>query len=82
MTKLFGEHLLEERKKQGLTVQMIADACGTSRSYITLIENGMRLPGKKNLPKIAGALHLQTVVVLNWYLEDIRQKIQKDLKIL
>lgn len=76
MHKLFGEQLREERKKQGLTIQMVAEACGTSRSYITLIENGRRLPGKKILPKIAGALHIETVVVLNWYLEDLREKLQ------
>lgn len=75
--KLFGEHLREERKKQGLTVQAIAEACGTSRSYMSLIESGKRMPGKKILPKIAVALKLETVVVLNWYLEDIRQKVEK-----
>lgn len=78
--KLFGEQLRQERKKQGLTVAMIAKACGTSRSYITLIENGRRLPGKKILPKLADVLQIKTVVVLNWYLEDIRQKIQKGLE--
>ncbi len=79
MHKLFGEQLREERKKQRFTVQVVAEACGTSRSYITLIENGKRLPGKKLLPKIAAALNIKTTVVLNWYLEDISQKIQKDL---
>lgn len=80
MQKLFGEQLRLERKKQGLTVQMLAEACGTSRSYITLIENGKRSPGKKILPKIAIALNLKTVVVLNWYLEDVSQKIRKSLE--
>jgi transcriptional regulator with XRE-family HTH domain len=75
--KSFGEQLRKERKKQGLTVQVIAKACETSRSYITLIENDKRLPGKKILPKIALALQLKTAVVVDWYLEDIRQKIQK-----
>lgn len=77
----FGEQLLTERKKQGLTVQTLAKACGTSRSYMTLIENGKRLPGRKILPKIASALKTNITVVLNWYLEDIRQKIKSDLKI-
>jgi len=79
--KSFGKRLRAERKKQGLTVEMVAKASETSRSYITLIENGQRLPGKKVLPKIAAALHLKTVIVLNWYLENVRQKIEKDLKI-
>lgn len=79
--KSFGEHLREERKKHGLTAQAIAEACGKSRSYVTLIENGQRLPGKKTLPLIAMALHLKTVVVLNWYLTDISHKIQKEIAI-
>jgi len=75
MNKLFGEQLKEERKRQNLTAQVVADLCGVSRSYLTLIENGKRLPGKKVLPKIALALHLKTVVILNWYLEEIARKI-------
>lgn len=74
MSKLFRERLLEARKKKGLTVQALADLCETSRSYITLIETGRRMPGKKVLPKIALALGLKTTAVLNWYLEDIRTK--------
>lgn len=52
MTKLFGEQLREERKIHGQTVLMVAHACGTSRSYITLIENGKRQPGKKSFKKL------------------------------
>lgn len=76
MYKSFGEHLREERKRQGLTVQDTSALCGTSRSYFTLIENGKRLPGKKIIPKIAVALKLKTAVVLNWYLEEIRYRIE------
>jgi len=72
MQKLFGDQLREERKKQDLTAETIARACGISRSYITLIESGKRQPGKKILPKIAVALHLNTSVVLDWYLVNIR----------
>jgi transcriptional regulator with XRE-family HTH domain len=80
MTKLsFGENLRITRKEKKLTVQAVADACGVSRSYITLIENNKRLPGKKIISKIAAALGLKTVVTLNWYLEDLSYKIQKDL---
>ncbi len=80
--KLFGEQLRQERKKQGLTVQKVADTCGTSRSYITLIENGRRLPGKKILPKIAEALQIKPEVVLGWYLAEISHKMHKGLEIL
>ena len=77
MHEIFGKHLRAERKRQGLTTEMIAKACGTSHSYITLIENGKRMPGKKIIPKIAVALRLKTADVLNWYLEDISYQIQQ-----
>lgn len=80
MPKLFREHLRKERERQGLTAEAVAKACGTSRSYITLIESGKRLPGKKVIPKIAIALRIKTSVVLNWYLEDIGQKLKEDLE--
>ncbi len=81
MTALFGTHLRESRKKQRITAEMLAQDCGVSRSYITLMENNKRLPGKKIIPKIAVALNLKTSTILNWYLEHIRYQLQKDLKI-
>ena len=78
---LFAERLYAERKKAKLSAEKLAKECGISRSYITLIENGKRLPGKKIIPKIAIALHVKTAVVLNWYLDDITQKMKKQLKV-
>jgi len=72
----FGERLLKERKKRNLSAQALAEECGVARSYITLIENGKRLPGRKVIPKIATALHLKTNIIVNWYLEDLREKLQ------
>ena len=73
----FGENLREERRKLGLTVEAVAKGCGVSRSYITLIENDKRAPGKKILAKIATSLKIKTVIVLNWYLDDLREELQK-----
>ena len=73
----FGENLREERKKLGLTVEDFSKNCGVSRSYITLIENGKRAPGKKILAKIAQALKIKTVIVLDWYLDGLREELQK-----
>lgn len=77
----FGERLRLERKKYKLSAQDLARLCGVSRSYITLIENGKRLPGRKVIPKIALALYIKTNIIINWYLEDISQKMQKNLEI-
>ena len=73
----FGKNLRRERNKLGLTVEDVAKNCGISRSYITLIENGKRAPGKKILAKIALALKVKTVIVLDWYLDGLREELQK-----
>ena len=72
---LFGERLRNERKKNNLSAQTLSELCGVARSYITLIENGKRLPGKKVIPKIAQALNINRTNVVNWYLEDLKQKL-------
>lgn len=81
MPKSFGEQLRKERTKKGLTVLKVAKDCGLSHSHITLIENGLRLPGKKNIPKIATALQIKPETVLNWYLKVISEKVKSELKI-
>ena len=72
----FGEKILYEREKYNLTAQAVAKLCGVSRSYITLIENGKRLPGRKVIPKLAKVLHVKTNIVINWYLEELREKLK------
>jgi len=78
---IFGEQLRSSREKNNLSAEQLAKKCGVSRSYITLIEGGKRTPGAKILPKIASALNLKTNTVLNWYLEDVRAKLQKKLDV-
>jgi transcriptional regulator with XRE-family HTH domain len=73
---VFGKKLYLERKKIHLTAEDLAKACAISRSYITLMENGKRLPGKKIIPKIAHVLHKKPNIIINWYLEDMREKLQ------
>ena len=72
----FGKRLFEERKKNKLSAEELARLCGISRSYITLMEGGHRLPGKKIIPKIATALNIKINILINWYLEDLREKLQ------
>lgn len=73
---IFADYLKIERKKRNMTADVLAKNVGVSRSYITLIENGNRLPGRKVLPKIAEALGLKSYIVVNWYLESVREKMQ------
>lgn len=71
----FGPRLAETRKKKKLTADSLARMCGISRSYVTLMESGKRMPGKNVIPRLSTALGLKTNVVVNWYLEDLREKL-------
>jgi len=77
MNKSFGQHIREERKLMSLTAETLAQSCGVSRSFITLIENGSRMPGKKLLKKIASSLNMSNSKIIDWYLEDLNQQIRK-----
>ena len=47
-----GAMLQEERKKQGLTQQELADKVGTTKSYISKIENSVKEARISTLEKI------------------------------
>ena len=72
---IFGINVARERKKNKLSALELARLTRVSRSYITLIENGKRLPGKKVIPSLALALKIKTNILINWYLEDMREKL-------
>lgn len=72
---VFAKKFLAERKKLGISAEQLAKQIGVSRSYISLIETGKRLPRKKSLVRVAQALKLKPNIVINWYLEDIRNKL-------
>lgn len=63
MNSLFGDQLATARKQKNFTSESLAQSCGVSRSYITLIENGQ-------------ALGLETHIIVNWYLESLREKLK------
>lgn len=73
---LFGQKLLLKRKELCYSAATLSQKCGISRSYITLIENGQRLPGKKIIPQLALALNLKNSAIISWYLDEIREKLQ------
>lgn len=75
----FAERFATERKNKKMSVEDAAAACKISRSYVVLIESGKRRPGTKIIPKIAEAFGLPVNVILNWYLEDMRGRLEEKL---
>lgn len=71
----FSEEFSSQRKKLNLSQEEVAKSVGVSRTYITLIENGKRLPGKKHLLKIAEVLGVKKHTVINWYLKELRERL-------
>lgn len=74
----FGERIAIERKKRKISTKTLAELCNLSRSYITLIENNKRLPGKKAIQQIAKGLNLSSSTVIKWYLEEIGNRLVED----
>lgn len=71
----FAKKFLTQRKNLNISQEEISKRIGVSRAYITLIENGKRLPGRKHLLKIATVLEIKKHIVINWYLKELRDKL-------
>jgi transcriptional regulator with XRE-family HTH domain len=55
--KAFGQTLKELRVKAGLSQEALTLECDLDRTYISLLERGLRQPTLKSLFKIADILH-------------------------
>ena len=71
----FGQHLRLQREKLGIPTEDFAKRIGVSRSYITLIEVGRRVPSKKLISKIAHELETEESIVIEWYMEHVKNKL-------
>lgn len=57
--KRIGEKIREERKKKGLTQEMLAEKTGMQRTHISRIEQGKCSTGFDLLQRIAEALDMK-----------------------
>lgn len=60
----FGRNLYAARRRAGRSQEGLAVLCGLHRTSIGLIEAGRRLPRVDTLMKLAGALEVEVVVLL------------------
>ncbi len=70
----YGKAIRAVRSARGLTQQTLAETIGLDSSYISLIENGRRVPSLKVLEDIATALAtpLYLLLLLGSEAEDLR----------
>lgn len=54
--KTIGQEIYEYRKRHEMSQQAFAELIGVSRSYLTEIENGKRIPGRAATHKIVEVL--------------------------
>jgi transcriptional regulator with XRE-family HTH domain len=60
----FGEQLKELRNKRGLTQEELATDCGLDRTYISMLERGLRQPTLATLFKIAEVLNVSPSLIV------------------
>jgi len=56
--KLFGKIVRLLRTQKGLSQEQLADLCDLDRTYISLIERGLRQPTLKTIFRIASSFEL------------------------
>ena len=60
----FGQVLRETRKDRGYSQEALALSCGLDRTFISLLERGLRQPTLSSIFSIAAALETQPSTML------------------
>lgn len=58
INKVFGQVLRDSRRGMGLSQESLAFECDLDRTFISLLERGLRQPSLKTLFKLAEALKM------------------------
>lgn len=58
VVKVFGNVLREQRVKNNFTQEKLAEYCELDRTYVSLLERGLRQPTITTIFKIAKALNI------------------------
>jgi transcriptional regulator with XRE-family HTH domain len=62
--KAFGQALREWRKKRGIAQDELAFQCGFDRTYISLLERGIRSPTLRTIIKLCRQLDVRPSVLV------------------
>lgn len=60
LQKCFGETLRNFRTKKGLSQERLAGECGLDRTFISLLERGLRQPSISTIFKISKVLEIKS----------------------
>ncbi|MDD2716359.1 MAG: helix-turn-helix transcriptional regulator [Candidatus Wallbacteria bacterium] len=71
--KAFGIVLRGKRKKSGISQEKLAQDSGLDRTYISLLERGLRQPTLKTMISISKALELDLLSLISEVLKVINE---------
>ncbi|MBS6623034.1 MAG: helix-turn-helix transcriptional regulator [Faecalibacterium prausnitzii] len=57
MKELFGQRLREQRLKQNLTLEQLAEKANLSPNYVGMVERGLKEPGLATIVKLLNGLN-------------------------
>jgi transcriptional regulator with XRE-family HTH domain len=69
MKRFVGENIRHARTSLGLTTHSLSLKLGISRSYLTLIETGVRPLPKRLVNPLSSSLNISKNTIKEWYLE-------------
>ena len=58
MKELFGQRLREQRLKQNLTLEQLAEKANLSPNYVGMVERGLKEPGLATIVKLLNGLNV------------------------
>ncbi len=64
LQKCFGETLRNLRIQKGLSQEKLAGECGLDRTFISLLERGLRQPTISSLFKISAVLEIKSSALI------------------
>lgn len=63
MKELFGQRLREQRLKQNLTLEQLAEKANLSPNYVGMVERGLKEPGLATILSISAEVRCH----IRWY---------------
>lgn len=64
MKELFGQRLREQRLKQNLTLEQLAEKANLSPNYVGMVERGLKEPGLATIVKLLNGLNVSADTLL------------------
>ena len=65
MKELFGQRLREQRLKQNLTLEQLAEKANLSPNYVGMVERGLKEPGLATIVKLLNGLNVSADTLLS-----------------